>query len=597
MPGGPRVLGKPITRFQVLILFILLACSLAGAVAGGGGDYVPSFDGGGSSGGGSSWDWGSGSGGGGSFEPVSSLVFILIFVVIYMIKANSGTGKDEFKFDTSPNPDLNPSWRLKSVPGSTVTEELKLKLDTVFVAIQKAWSDGSMDPARAVLSDGVYHRFQLQLRMNAAQGIRNTVADPVLLNATLVQERVFGRYHSADFLMEGSAVDSTLKVDTGELLRGGNLIRFNELWSFTRLANIPGEALKSLANCPKCGAALSNSGGTHCSHCSALLNSGELDWVLAEITQPIEWRAQGESPLRKFYDQLPDLSGVDAAAWLSPQELEDRASVVFIRYQTALQDGSFTSLIPFATPEVRSAMKARGGRPLFRLAVGAVELLRFQVVQDQVKAFIRVKYSGSELPDILGTNRERFLAFSKALTAGVGKACLSSLSCPNCAAPVGTSDQARCAYCAVDLASPDTGWTLCDYGGPEVLSPAFGEPQKVDDSVGRDRAFHALAVLAKADPTLARTAVPVLHAFGLQKGMKLGELASILDRPDEGTGGRPIDLDAQEARSFYRDLDAWSHRTPMHRPIAMSLARAFASQYGVVESGMRQVTQVHRLLE
>lgn len=517
---------------RLFILSILLACSLAEAAMGVGGG---------------SWDWDSGSGGGGgSFSPGAILVIILILVAFYMVRANSGGGQNDFKFDPSPisNTELHPSWRMKGISGSAAAEELERKLESVFVAIQTAWSDGSMDPARAVLSDGDYHRFQLQLRMNALQVIRNTVENPALLQATLVQERTFGKYLSADFLMEGSAVDSTLRLDTGELIRGGNSIRFNEVWSFTRLANVSGEALKTMAGCPKFGASLSNSGGTHCSQCSALLNSGELDWVLAEITQPIEWRKREDGSLWEFYDRLPALSGKDAAAWLSLQELEDRASVVFIRFHA-------------------------------------------DQVQDQVKAFIRVKFSGSELPETQVSNRERYLVFSKALKAGIGKAGLSSLSCPNCAAPIGTSDQARCVYCAVELASPETGWTLCGYGGAEVLDVTPVKPSVVFEAVGADRAFRALATLAKADPELAEKAGPMLRAFGLYRGNKLGELASILDTAGELPGGADVPLGDREARTFYRELHDWSFRTPMHHSIATALLNSFALQYALGESETR----------
>lgn len=454
---------------------LMSACILAQARAGGGHGYHSSGGGGSfhSSGGGSSFhSYGSGysSGGSGSFSSLLTLIIIIIVVLYLWNKFNSQ--KQSNRFQGTLDPELQSGLRRAAPEGSPEALQLQQKLAGAFVDIQKAWDGGKMDPVRAILSDGVYHRFQIQLEMNRLQGIRNKVEMPTLLASRIVSEDAFGRYLSIDFMIRGRVVDSDIRISDGSLVSGGSATVFEEIWSFTRLADAPmKDALQTLANCPKCAAPLSEAGGSRCGHCGAVLNSGAYDWVLAEITQAEEWSAGDRSYLQPFYSQLPQVPGADAKAWLSPQELEDRASVVFIRYQSALHKGNLSALNMFATPELLKTLGGAGaGRPQYRLAVGAVDLQGFAESQGLVKAWIRIKFSATEDKEGEGRFQERVLVFCKAIDAGTGKGDLSCMTCPNCGGPIETSDQAKCAYCDNVLSNPAANWVLSDYGSTALLS-------------------------------------------------------------------------------------------------------------------------------
>jgi tellurite resistance protein len=307
--------------------------------------------------------------------------------------------------------------------------------------------------------------------------MRNRVESPALLSARILGEDTFGRYVSIDFLIRGRVIDTDRRLDTDAVIRSGGANTFEEIWSFTRLARSADapdrEGAQASGNCPKCAAPLSDAGGSRCGNCGAVLNSGAYDWVLAEITQAEEWVSGNRNDLQPYYARLPAIAGTDSKDWLSPQELEDRASVVFIRYQSALHKGSLAALTMFLAPELLRRLSGESReRPLFQLAVGAVDLLAFAEAQGMVKAFIRVKYSGSERPDREGVFQERYLVFSKAADAGTGKANLSCMTCPNCGGPIESSDQAKCAYCENILSSPAANWVLTEFGGRELLAEA-----------------------------------------------------------------------------------------------------------------------------
>ncbi|MEO7424194.1 MAG: TIM44-like domain-containing protein [Fibrobacteria bacterium] len=485
MLNKPSVIGFGRLRHLASTTWALISCAciLVQARAGGGDAYNSGGDsysgGGGSGGGGFSFDsYGSGSSGGsGGSASLGQIVLILILVILILyLKNKYSNSKQVDAFRKALDPELQSVLRRSPSSGSPAALRLQEKMGGIFVAIQTSWDKGKMDPVRAVLSDGVYNRFQIQLEMNRLQGMRNRVESPELLDAKILGEDVFGRYASIDFLVRGRVIDTDRRLGTDSVIRTGSST-FDEVWSFTRLAR-PADApdqdgAQDPGNCPKCAAPLSDAGGSRCGHCGAVLNSGAYDWVLAEITQAEEWVSGSRDTLQPYYARLPAIAGADSKAWLSPQELEDRASVVFIRYQSALHRGSLAALTMFVAPELLRLLEGeKSQRPLYRLAVGAVDLLAFTETQGMVKAFVRVKYSGSEQPDQEGVFQERYLVFSKAAEAGMGKANLSSMTCPNCGGPIESSDQAKCAYCENILSSPAANWVLTEFGGRDLMAQA-----------------------------------------------------------------------------------------------------------------------------
>ena len=473
MPKNPTTLPQILTSTWIAILS---SSMLAQARAGGGHSYH-------SSGGGSSHSYGGGGGGGSSFHSqggssggsgsFSGLILMLFFgiLVYYIWKKIEGQKKLQGFKDTL-NTDFQSSLRKRIPTGSPEALRLKEKLEEVFVSIQKAWDKGKMDSVRSILSDGVYHRFQIQLEMNKFQGMRNKVEQPTLLESKILGEETYGHYSSIDFLIRGRVVDSDIGLSDSSLIRGGTATVFEEIWSFTRLADAQvTDPLGSLASCPKCAAPLSDAGGSRCGHCGTVLNSGAYDWVLAEITQAEEWAVVDRRNLQQYYSELPTVPGEDVKAWLSPQELEDRASVVFIRYQSALHKKNLGPMNIFVTPKLLSGWNAgQADLPQYNLALGAVDLLGFAESQGMVKAWIRVKYSASSKAADEAQFQERILIFTKAIEGRIGKGNLSCMSCPSCGGPIESSDQAKCAYCENVLSSTSANWVLSEYGSTILLS-------------------------------------------------------------------------------------------------------------------------------
>jgi hypothetical protein len=193
-----------------------------------------------------------------------------------------------------------------------------------------------------------------------------------------------------------------------------------------------------------------------CASCKALVNSGEHDWVLAEITQPEEWQPFGA--------QAAEIPGFDELrqkdATVSRQELEDRASMIFWRYIEALVTGKRQPLERFCL--VPGAPPLPPAQPLTDVVVGAAETVAAQVGQDNSDGYDRVMVdvtwsagTGGSEPE----NQTSRVTLARAATA-TSKRGLSALDCPNCGGPLADSDLAKCNYCGEPLAGGKHEWAL-----------------------------------------------------------------------------------------------------------------------------------------
>ncbi len=608
-------------RFILLpLVFILCLCAIELFARAGGGQSFHSSGGSThySSGGSSFHSSGSGfsshgmaygSGSGGFFNII--IIILIIVVILYVVSKNKSNGQQR-DFRSTLDPNLQAQIRSKPLPFSESAIELEKKMGEAFVAIQNAWSNGKMDPVRSILSDGVYHRFQIQLDMNRLQGLRNQVDKPTLLEAKILGETFFGRYCSVNLLIRGRVVDTDFDLKTNQIAKGGQATVFQEIWAFTRLSSSHIlNPLQSLANCSKCAAPLTDAGGSRCSHCGAVLNSGSNDWVLSEITQSEVWQPNEGGDLESFYQDLPSIAGTDSKDWLSPQELEDRASVVFIRYHNALHRGNLGSLNIFLSPELLRKLQSQNlEKPTFQLAVGSVELQGFAKVENDMRAWIRIKYSSAENPREEGTFRERVLVFSKALTAAQGKGNMSSMTCPSCGGPIESSDQAKCAYCEALLSSPETNWVLTGYGSLDLLQEmrvlrsqsepvasskgayfSGGADEQKNASILQSRILSAIIGASLEDQVITEGEEKTIREFARHFGMGHIFVDMLLKKAKENPSFFSEKIDGPLAKMWMNNFILIAASDGIITPDEMALLVSFGKKNGMDEKQIKYALQ------
>jgi predicted lipid-binding transport protein (Tim44 family) len=448
------------TRALLLLMMLMLAPLYALARPGGGQSYHAAPSHSSSSSSSHSYSTGSSSsGGGGSMSPgaaLTLLVVIAIIVVIVMVTKNRGGDRASVGVDRATQAEgLN---ALRGQDPAFDEAAFAERAKGVMAKVNEAWVAGAMGPARRHISDGVYVRFQTQLQLLKAQGLRNAMADWSVVGCEVLAAESDAKWDTVHVKMVGQARDADVPATLGAQQAAAQagrapLVRYEEVWSFLRRRGSKSKnGLPALeGRCPNCGADLPVSDVVRCEYCKAVVNSGEHDWVLAEITQPEEWRPWMTTA---EINGLAELQAKDPA--VSRQELEDRASVVFWKWIDARVTGTRLRLERFClTPGSPPADRAA----LAQVAVGSSELVNVAVGQDGLDhCEVEITWSASENGG-QPVNQVNRVVLARATNA-TSKGGLNSLDCPNCRGPLADSDLAKCNFCGEPLAGGKHEWSL-----------------------------------------------------------------------------------------------------------------------------------------
>jgi Tim44-like domain len=286
------------------------------ARAGGGNNYVPppSTQGGSgsstgsgsySSGSGSSHYYsGSGSSGGTSIDLGPSGLFIILGIVGLVLvyrwwqSQQSSSGSNTPVVVAAPMPidpeTIRDGLNAISVRDPNFNPQVFLdRAQTTFFALQNAWMQRNLEPARIYLSDGIYQRWKLQVDQMLAQHRRNVLENLVIGGCALAQIAGDPSIDSITVRIDASAADYDVD-DLGKIVRGDRRPRpFTEYWTFvrSRAARTRSGDGAQITQCPNCGAPISVNESGMCAYCKATVTTGQFGWVLDNITQASEWSA------------------------------------------------------------------------------------------------------------------------------------------------------------------------------------------------------------------------------------------------------------------------------------------------------------------
>ena len=488
--------NKKFCRIQTLLIILALLFISADifARAGGGGGFGGS--GGGGFGGGG-FSGGSGGGGGGSGEllfwlimlaiehPVIGIPLLIIAVVIFILGGKqSAQGVSTYhqsysirknQYHINKKQEQHNLEQLKEKDPSFDKNAFLLRVKKGFIKLQEAWCAQNLNQVRAFISDGISERFKLQFAEQKEQGIRDHMENIIIRDITVAQIEFDKVFDTITVKITASAVDYMVDLKNGKFVSGSKAEEiFTEYWSFIRrkgVLTIAGNGLLE-GNCPNCGAPLEINESAKCDSCGALIKSGEYDWVLSEITQACEWLPQSKANL----PGIKDIRKIDPL--FSPQQLEDRVSVIFWRYMTAYRKGKIAPLKKMATDAFCNKQKelfkfSEEGRRVYpaECAVGSVETLGVLLSDPMDFALVKLRWSGKR-ESISKEGRRRTIS-DKTISTMVfilvrqhgfkqKSTKLSSAHCPNCGAPVSDELSNACQYCGTVMNDGRTDWVLND---------------------------------------------------------------------------------------------------------------------------------------
>jgi tellurite resistance protein len=470
-------------------------------------------------------------------QPVIGIPLLIILVIgaAFYFRQQGGDGSTRRALDQAE------AQRRTTVSASAVTQwvtALKLKDPSfdllpffdrskkLFLELQNAWAARNLEPVRRHLSDATYQRLSTQLKLMDLQGVRDAIADPQVLDLQIIGLEQNASFETLHIRVKASLRDTDVPSSfSDDQARAAAMKKpaeqFTEVWSFLRK---PGTQTKVdddgfQGKCPNCGAGFAGGAANRCEFCGAIVNSGNYDWVVAEITQASEFsnsdeRAEGLERVRK----------TDPA--LSTEMLEDRASLIFWRWveaQVTADPGKIVKLAraDFAQTMIDEAakLKAEGKRRWYlECAVGAVNTRMLSADAPDDLASVEIRWSAKigvgpvgQKPPSLPTQPQRWVMIlqrngaAKTLTdTGV-----SSNRCPSCGAPLTDNGQPTCEYCGTVLSQGELDWVVRDFGGWEWWKTNYAraglgyrptpDQKRVPDKDERERMVYVMAAMAMAD--------------------------------------------------------------------------------------------------
>ncbi|MEW5737380.1 MAG: TIM44-like domain-containing protein [Myxococcota bacterium] len=449
----------------------------------------------------------------------------------------------------------------------------------LFLETQEAWFKRNLEPVRRHLSDATFQRLAVQLKILHAQGVRDAIAEPKVLDLQIIgleQNEFFDTLHVRvkAQLRDDDAPANATDEQARALAMKKPPEQFTEVWSFVRKPGVQtktGEAAAPGA-CPNCGAPFSGGASNTCEYCKAIVNSGNYDWVLAEITQGSEY-----APSHETAEGIAKARQTDPG--LSTEALEDRASLAFWKWIEAQVTGDVSHLSKLAGAAFLQslkadldALKAAGKRKvILECAVGAVNTRKLSQQGENDLASVEIRWSAKlgvavagQKPPQLPSQPQRWVIIlqRKAGAKTVTENGMATNRCPTCHAPLTDNGQTNCEYCGTALSSGEKDWVIQDFGGWEWWRTHYGQSSsatartvaaRVPDREERERLVYLMAAMAMADGAVDAKEKQLLKMASDRWGVPWANVELALNA-GPGLFDKLLAKGSAEAEAFLREL-------------------------------------------
>lgn len=460
-----------------------------------------------------------------------NFITIGVIILIFIISASKGKKKvnqksiyNNIPTDYSPGKKQAKGFK-KFIAANPSFEETSFKENarSAFLQIQDAWMKKDLKNVRKFLSDGVYQRFNTQFKMMEILKQSNIMSNIEIMDVFIDRVETDGNF---DIIHVGIAasMDDEFISELDSRLNMGGYNEFIEYWSFLRKRGVEKKDMFDVPRCPACDANLPDGLGEvcKCPYCGSLINSGEYDWVLSEITQADDYVSRnpklGKSA--SLTDSIRNI--VHENADFSVQLLEDKASNAYLQMLTAVTLKEPVIARRFLTDNIYSKMTSiipEKNIAYNRLFLNDVSLIAASETGDRNRLFIAIKSSyqrvavnntNVDIIDPFVFSETHILSMSRAKSVPAAKGSVYAHQCPACGGVIGDSPDVNCQYCGTPLNSGENDWvvdgymTLAEYdeflkNGTEKFDYQVN-PKLLDSLYDvRDFAFNNILVMAAAD--------------------------------------------------------------------------------------------------
>jgi len=480
------------------------------------------------------------------------------------------------------------------------------RISAAFMKIQEAWCAQDLHTVRPFISDGVYERFTLQIAEQKFLGLRDRMENIRIVDIGLAAVESRDQFDEISVRIDASAVDYEVSLADGKKAGGSTAdTEFVEIWSFLRHRGVqtkPGQSGLIEGNCPNCGAAIEMNESANCTHCKALLRSGQYDWVLAEITQESEWEGVCSS-------QVPGVATIrQSDPEFNLQALEDRASVMFWRLRTSEREGNAQAVRKIASEpfcqQYEAQLKGHDQHWWFgECGVGKVSTLAMLDDGQWQRAVVEVRWSGTRFstdeqgrPQNTGQgvlSRTGLVLGRRSGEKSDVNLSISSAHCPNCGAPEAGGDSNSCPFCGTVLNDGSHGWILLDVGGlaedkiQRLIKGASDDAAQVQvapTADGTPEGTGALVWMVKmmlADGRSNEQELWMLETAAKRRNVSPDRLKILFSAAQSGEIDIPEPRDGNEAREWMMMMADEALADGRIQPQELALLNAVGSQYGL----------------
>jgi len=425
--------------------------------------------------------------------------------------------------------------------------ELQPLLDrtsALFLQVQEAWFRRDLSSVRPYLSDATYRRLEVQLRLNELAGVRDALAEVGLKDVELISLNQSEWFDSVQLRIRAHARDTDVPARTSDdearaLAARAALEPFTEVWTFVRRPGAKsrfkiGDELFD-GKCPNCGAPYRGGATNVCEFCQAVINSGNYDWSLSEITQGTEHVRHHTT-----VDGLLEARRADAA--LNLEVVEDRTSLIFWKWVEAQTTRTTQTLLKVAAPELVQELRSeleelakRGRQKVFlECAVGAVNVKLFRPGEDGYdECHVDIRWSarmgvgpaGEKPPELpVVPHRSVFVLRRKQGAQTPISHGVSTSRCVHCHGPLTDSLGVKCDYCGTPLSDGQLDWVVFEASAYEVWSAR--QQQRMHAELARGRLGDGLEDLA--DPSERERLLYMMAAVAAADGQVSPKELSLL---------------------------------------------------------------------
>ncbi len=382
---------------------------------------------------------------------------------IYHLKENSNLKISK----ETPSKEESALMQIKKNNPAFSLDSFKTRIKNAFRIIQDSWMNRDLSDAEMFLADGTYEQFQIQINGMIEDNNVDIMKDLKILNTCAIKAESTNDYDSIYVTIQAKAINYLMNQKTGAIIIGSKTEpeKFAEVWCFMRRKGTKELNSKGLIEgyCPNCGSHIEGARLIQCPSCSALLKSGQHDWILAGIYQLSEWRDTHNS----YIPGLKNLYKYDPA--FNIQNIEDKLSAIFWRMIEAIRTRKADPILKissdkFAQDFIDASCKHQIISNYFRAGIDSIEIKGIFEEEGKHVLLGQVVWNSCPNNDLTKTIHKKSLFILKRSinTKTDIKKCFCSSHCINCGAAETFNSSNYCEYCNTAVNDDTKDWILTD---------------------------------------------------------------------------------------------------------------------------------------